>query len=112
MSYIRKYHNAEDGYTVYIVSSKQNRPGRVSVNSADWSPYSVGSRTSNVIEYLKALDFRGEDKPKPEVSKEEKTDKKASILARLDKVAEDVQAEGREDIALAIDQFSDLFEGK
>lgn len=112
MPYIRKYHNSEDGYTVYVVTPKQSKPGRITVNSSDWSPYSVGSRTSNVISYLNALEFKGKDDEKNEKQEPEKSVKKAEILARLDKIADELQAEGREDIALAIDHFSDLFESK
>lgn len=100
MAFLHKYEVG--GQSFFLVSDSPSKPGgqQFTISSEDWkgrvSPKEV-KNMQTVIKQLKQLSFD---------TSEEK------VVEALDKVASDLQADGREDLALILDQISDRLEGR
>lgn len=105
MSFIRK--TVIDGKTLYLLTDNKASIPSFQIKSSSWGKIAV--ETNSLKTALSKLSFDQEEeveKPKPEESK------KAEWVSELDKLATEIQEEGSKEIAAAIDQISDIIEGK
>ncbi len=107
MKYLHKYVVGET--PIFILTEKPTKPsGTFSIKQEDWRGRALG-RFGSVVSQLENLSFTKKEKEQAEDTPETKA-KKASIVEELDKIANGLEADGRSDIALALDRISDFLE--
>ena len=121
MPYIHKYKVGDDVF--YRVSdSKAGSSKIVQITRDEWKGVSAGAAVNNALKFLSSLAFNKEEEEpakEKETPEEQKTSKASSvvnsfvlrpIIEDIDKLASDLEADGRPDIALALDRISDKLE--
>jgi len=105
MSYLHKY--TVDGHKVFVMTENQSKPAStLSLRQKDWEGRALG-RVNTVLSQINKLKFTQEEKPE---EPKEVTEKRASIVAELDKMASDLEADGQTQVAYALDQVSDFLD--
>lgn len=105
MSYLHKYTVGE--HKIYVISENQSKPSNaISLRPKDWEGRALG-RVNTVMSQIGKLKFTQEEKPE---EPKEVTEKRASIVAELDKMASDLEADGQTQVAYALDQVSDFLD--